>query len=178
MIDVKAIERPPAGVSEKVYLPALVRGLGTTIRHFFGNLFRRREIVTLQYPEVREPYPARHRGLHRLMLRDDGTLRCVACMLCPTVCPAHCITVEAEDVGPGPEKRARVFEIDELRCIVCGFCVEACPADAIRMDTGVHAPPTTMRGEAVYGIRRLSERGGLSTAKQGGVGAEWRERIY
>jgi len=174
MIDVKRIERHRLG-AERSFLPSVARGMVTTMRHFFENLFARRETETLRYPEERQPYPPRFRGLHRLMLRDDGTLRCVACMLCPTVCPAHCITVEAEDVGPGPEKRARLFEIDELRCIVCGLCVEACPCDAIRMDTGVHAPPTVRRAEAVYGIRRLSERGGRSIAVQGGA-PDWRPR--
>jgi len=73
------------------------------------------------------------------MLREDGAVRCVACMCCPTVCPAHCITIIPEESdNPGIEKRPAVFEIDELRCVVCGLCVEACPCDAIRMDTFVH----------------------------------------
>jgi NADH-quinone oxidoreductase subunit I len=169
MVDVQVIERRPP-VGEPVYLPALVKGLGVTMKHFFANLFGGRRIVTMRYPEERTPYPLRFRGLHRLMLRDDGSLRCVACMLCPTVCPAHCITVIAEDVGPPVEKRARLFEIDELRCIVCGLCVEACPADAIRMDTGIHAPAIEQRAAAIYGIRRLSARGALSSAVQGGEG--------
>ena len=95
------------------------------------------EIETVQYPEEKVTYPERFRGLHRLMLRDDGAVRCVACMCCPTVCPAHCITIIPEESdSKGIEKRPAMFEIDELRCVVCGLCVEACPCDAIRMDTG------------------------------------------
>ena len=98
-------------------------------------------------PRRRCTYPERFRGLHRLMLRDDGAVRCVACMCCPTVCPAHCITIVPEETGNGNEKRPAIFEIDELRCVVCGLCVEACPCDAIRMDTGEHAHPTEKRVE-------------------------------
>jgi len=58
--------------------------------------------------------------------------KCVACYLCPTVCPAKCITVEAgEDANH--DKFAETYEIDMLRCIFCGYCVEACPVDALKM---------------------------------------------
>ncbi|MBA2539278.1 MAG: 4Fe-4S dicluster domain-containing protein, partial [Deltaproteobacteria bacterium] len=112
--------------------------------------------------------------LHRLMQRDDGTVRCVACMCCPTVCPAHCITiVPAETDDKGIEKRPAIFEIDELRCVVCGLCVEACPCDAIRMDTGLHALPVEDRADAIETKESMLERGIRSTAVQGGEGANW-----
>ncbi len=173
-VTVQAIDRR-APFGEREFLPAVIKGLAVTMRHFFRNLLARRDIVTIQYPEQRTPYPERFRGLHRLMLRPDGELRCVACMLCPTVCPAHCITVVAKDTGDLVEKRAALFEIDELRCVVCGLCVEACPADAIRMDTGIHAPPVRLRGEAVYDAPMLASRGGLSIAVQGGEEGDWRK---
>ena len=120
-------------------------------------------------------YPERFRGLHRLMLRDDGQVRCVACMCCPTVCPAHCITIVAEETRQRPiEKRPAIFEIDELRCVVCGLCVEACPCDAIRMDTGVHAPSDRPRVDAILGKNDLMSRGTPSIATQGGK-ADWRD---
>jgi len=173
-IGVKVVERPHM-TAQETYVPAVVRGLGVTMRHFFANLFARKHIVTVQYPEERVPYPARNRGLHRLMVRDDGSVRCVACMCCPTVCPAHCITIVAEDTGNPAEKRPKIFEIDELRCVVCGLCVEACPCDAIRMDTGVHAPPVEHRAAAVLGKTDLLKEAAPSTAKQGGR-PDWRDR--
>jgi NADH-quinone oxidoreductase subunit I len=177
-VSVKTVARPNS-VEQAVYVPAIVSGLGVTMKHFFTNLFSKRknsEIVTVQYPEEKVKYPVRYRGLHRLMTRDDGSVRCVACMCCPTVCPAHCITIVAEETGNGAEKRPKLFEIDELRCIVCGLCVEACPCDAIRMDTGVHMKPSEHRWEAVLGKTDLMSRGTLSLAVQGGIGAEWKAK--
>ena len=144
--------------SERLYLPELIRGVVLTARHFLRNIFGKRDpapdilerkglsqVSTVQYPEEKLPYPAGYRGLHRLVPRDDGKPRCVACYMCATVCPAQCIYIEAGEYPVDDAKENAVIEkypvkfvIDELRCIVCGFCVEACPKDAIRMDTGTH----------------------------------------
>ncbi|MDB4982393.1 MAG: 4Fe-4S ferredoxin iron-sulfur binding domain protein [Myxococcales bacterium] len=183
-IGVKVVTRP-GSFTQQMYLPAIAEGLGVTFRHFVTNFaknvtgFRKSsEIQTIEYPEEKKKYPERHRGLHRLMLREDGAVRCVACMMCPTVCPAHCITIVPEEAADGTiEKRPRIFEIDELRCVVCGLCAEACPCDAIRMDTLDHAKPTYRRVDAILDKEELMSRGTLSTATQGGVGALWRETV-
>lgn len=171
-VNVKQVERRERGLWEKSYIPEIARGLKVTMSHFFNNLRpdkEKRTVVTREYPEVPTVYPERFRGLHRLMLRDDGQVRCVACMCCSTICPANCIHIEAaEHDDPDIEKYPKVFVIDELRCIVCGLCVEACPCDAIRMDTGQHVHPYIDRGEAFLDRNLLMELGGLSMAKQGG----------
>jgi NADH-quinone oxidoreductase subunit I len=182
-VGVKVVARP-GSLGQQAYLPAIAEGLGVTFRHFmknfFGNVTGRRDktdIVTVEYPEEKVPYPARFRGLHRLMLRDDGQVRCVACMMCSAACPAHCITIVSEETADGRiEKRPRIFEIDELRCVVCGLCVEACPCDAISMDTLDHAKPVENRARAVLDREELMSLGTASTATQGGVGAFWREK--
>lgn len=166
--------------SESSFLPATIKGLGITLKHFAKNVFRGRGkayIETLSYPEEKEVYPERNRGLHRLTKRDDGSVRCVACMCCPTVCPANCITIiPAETDDSGVEKYPAVFEIDELRCVVCGLCVEACPCDAIRMDTGIHAPPVEERGSGIMTKNNLLALGIPSTAVQGGIGPDWKKK--
>jgi NADH-quinone oxidoreductase subunit I len=174
-VGVKVVSRPDS-LEQRVYLPEVLRGLGITMRHFFANVFGRKYTVTVEYPEQKAKYPERFRGLHRLMHREDGAVRCVACMLCPTVCPAHCITIVAEDTGDGKEKRPKIFEIDELRCVVCGLCAEVCPCDAIRMDSGVHAPAVEHRADAVLGKIDLMKLGSRSTAVQGGMGGGWRDK--
>jgi formate hydrogenlyase subunit 6/NADH:ubiquinone oxidoreductase subunit I len=61
--------------------------------------------------------------------------------------------------------------------VVCGLCAEACPCDAIRMDTLDHAKPTYRRVDAILDKEELMSRGTTSIAKQGGVGAMWREKV-
>lgn len=144
-------------VLERLYLPAIAQGLGVTIRHFFKNVFSKdKYIATVQYPDVKAEYPKRFRGMHRLVPREDGKPRCVACFMCQTACPARCIhIVGGETDDTSIEKYPVVFEIDELRCVVCGLCVEACPCDAIRMDTGFHPPPVQTREAANVGRNDL-----------------------
>jgi NADH-quinone oxidoreductase subunit I len=131
------VVRPERSWWTRVYVLEVVRGLAVTMRHLLGNLVHQGRMPTLQFPDLQRAVPPRFRGRHRLTRKPDGTPRCVACMMCPTACPADCIHIEAAD-SPDPrvEKIPVRFEIDLMRCIFCGYCVEACPKDAIRMDTG------------------------------------------
>lgn len=120
-------------IAERLYLP-LLAGMVVTIRHMFLNLLRIRKRVTIEYPEERREYSPRYRGHHILTTRPDGSVRCVACYLCATACPAECIHIEAgESPDVNVEKYPVVYEIDMLRCVFCGYCVDACPEEAIIM---------------------------------------------
>lgn len=121
-------------ISQRVYLIAILKGLLITARHFFRNLFFPSKMPLISYPEKRRPYSSRFRGLQILTVKEDGQIRCTACMLCATNCPAECIHITAgESEDPKIEKFPQEFNIDMLRCVFCGFCEEACPVDAIRM---------------------------------------------
>jgi NADH-quinone oxidoreductase subunit I len=91
--------------------------------------------LTVQYPEEqRKLRVENYRGVHRLNRDEQGRVACVACYMCSTACPAHCIHIEAgESPWDEREKYPVKFDIDELRCIYCGMCEEACPVDAIEL---------------------------------------------
>ena len=153
--------------TERLYIIEVFKGLWLTGHHFFGNMKRhmarqlglnrlKKGAVTFQYPEERRPFSPRYRSRHRLTKRDNGSPRCVACMMCETVCPAHCIYIVAgEHPDPNIEKFPVRFDIDLGVCVFCGFCVEACPEDAIRMDTGIVEIAAYSRKEMIYHIEDL-----------------------
>ena len=133
--EVKWVTAPKIGLLEQLYVPAIFQGLQTTVRHATKTLFGG-GAITQQYPEVEPKLPANYRGVHRLNRDEQGRVKCVACYMCSTACPAHCIDIVA---APSPwsdrEKYPETFVIDELRCIYCGMCEQACPVDAIELTT-------------------------------------------
>ncbi len=159
-IGIKKVSRPEKmSFGEGLYLVEIVKGLGLTMGHLLRNIVHQENIYTYEYPEERRTMPPRYRGKHRLMKREDGTPRCVACYCCQTACPAKCITIVAgESPNPDVEKVPVSFDIDHLRCVFCGLCVEACPCDAIRMDTGWFTPPDDRRDKLVFPIDDLLEK--------------------
>jgi NADH-quinone oxidoreductase subunit I len=132
--DVRWVAAPKMNLWDRLYLPAIAQGLGTTFGHLAKTLGGKD--VTQQFPEQEPKLPPHYRGVHRLNRDDQGRVKCVACYLCSTACPAHCIDiVAAPSPWPDREKYPELFVIDELRCIYCGMCEEACPVDAIELTT-------------------------------------------
>ncbi len=143
--DVINVDQPRLNAAESAFLPEVFKGLGTTLRHMIGAIggSSRTGNKTLEYPEQRrENIPvdqggsliSNFRGVHRLNRDEDGRVKCVACFMCSTICPARCIHIEgAESPWDDREKYPIKFDIDELRCIYCGMCEEACPVDAIEL---------------------------------------------
>jgi NADH-quinone oxidoreductase subunit I len=166
--DIIVVDQPDATAAESFFLPEVFKGLGTTMRHMVGAVggHSRKNNRVLEYPEQRrEDYPVEQggahvpnfRGVHRLNRDEDGRVRCVACFMCSTACPANCIHIEgAEAPWPDREKYPIKFDIDELRCIFCGMCEEACPVDAIEL-THVYDITGLSRREMVFDKEKLLE---------------------
>ena len=145
------VKVPRLGPAGKSYLLLFVQGMATTLRHLLGRK------KTVQSPEDRHeiPDPLIYRGVHRLNRDAAGRVKCVACFLCATVCPAHCIDIiAAESPWPDREKYPESFTIDELRCIFCGMCEEACPVDAIEL-TSLYDLSGKSREEMIFDKEKL-----------------------
>jgi NADH-quinone oxidoreductase subunit I len=146
----KLVERKPMNLWERMYLPAIVKGMGITFRHIF------KKKATINYPEKKRPFSPVFRGLHVLNRDAEGRENCTACGLCAVACPAEAITMEAAERKKGEEnlyreeKYAAKYEINMLRCIFCGLCEEACPKDAIYLSE-TFAPANYERKGFIYG---------------------------
>jgi NADH-quinone oxidoreductase subunit I len=149
--NIRWVTSPELGMAGKSYLLLFVQGLATTMRHLLSRK------KTVQSPEERHVIPDEiiYRGVHRLNRDEQGRVKCVACFLCATACPAHCIDiVAAESPWPDREKYPQSFTIDELRCIYCGMCEEACPVDAIEL-TSLYDLSGKSRDEMVFDKEKL-----------------------
>ena len=142
------VKRKELSLAEKLYLPAIVRGLSMTFR----AMFKKR--ITRQYPEEPLPTDEVTRGQPRLAVNDDGTIRCVSCGLCEIACPAYAITIDGAETDRTIEREPERFDIDMLRCILCGFCEEACPKDAIFMSDELELADYSRRA-LVYDMDKL-----------------------
>ena len=154
-IGVKVLHRPEREVS---YVRATLKGMALTFKHMFEKR------VTMQYPEEKSTDGAhgmgpwsltpRWRGTHRMLTDEQGRSKCVACGLCPQICPANCIKLVPGEDEEG-NRYPLIYEIDEFRCVFCGYCQEVCPEEAIHV--GVHYENAEYdRGRFVYDLERLS----------------------
>jgi NADH-quinone oxidoreductase subunit I len=136
----------------KMYVPAALKGM----RYTMARVFQKK--ATLSYPEEIHVPRKGYRGEHRLKKDEIGRMKCVACLMCQTACPAECIQiVGAPSPWPDREKIPVVFNIDMLKCIYCGMCEEACPCDAIEL-TPTFTKVSTTREEKIYDINKLLSR--------------------
>ena len=152
----KIVSDKPMTWVEKLYLPAILKGMMVTLRH----MLKRRK--TVKYPEEIREFAPVYRGMHVLKRDEQGRENCTACGLCAVACPAEAITMTAAERTKDEkhlyreEKYASVYEINMLRCIFCGLCEEECPKEAIFL-TDRLVPTQFERGEFIYGKDKLVE---------------------
>lgn len=120
----------------------ILKGMAVTARNFVGSYFDKDRLITVQYPEERNPLSENYRNFPFLIYDGDDPhagLRCVACKICEKECPPQCIyIVKSDDKKPDymgkPQFYPKVFDIDISVCMSCQICVEVCPFEAIKMD--------------------------------------------
>jgi NADH-quinone oxidoreductase subunit I len=100
--DILEIDSPALTPGERLYLPQIFAGMKTTVQHLAKSITGK--TLTVQYPEQkREMRIDNYRGVHRLNRDPDGRVACVACFMCSTACPAHCIDIVAAP-SPWPDR--------------------------------------------------------------------------
>jgi NADH-quinone oxidoreductase subunit I len=152
------VQRKTLTLAERAYLPQILGGMMTTIKHFL------RPAETMEYPEERPAIPPGYRGVPTLVRDPHGREKCVSCQLCEFVCPPKAIRIVPGSVAAGAgvdhvEKAPQAFDIDMLRCIYCGLCEEVCPEEAIVLQTQ-YSTSGYSRSELVNHKDRLYELGG------------------
>ena len=126
---IKQVERKPMNLIERMYLPAIFKGMVITFSHIF------KKKPTINYPEKTRPFSPVFRGLHILNRDEEGRENCTACGLCAVACPAEAITMEAAERKAGEEHLYREEK--------------ACPKDAIYLSE-TFAPSDYLRERFIY----------------------------
>lgn len=155
-VTVKPVNRKKTTFIERLYMPAILKGLSITFRRMFNKK------VTMQFPEERWEVREDYRGAPVLVSDDENRPKCVACSLCEYVCPPKAIYIVPGELeaGNNVERGPAVFNINMLRCIFCGLCEEACPEEAIFMSKE-HSIWGATRAELIYDKEVLYKLGGV-----------------
>src|SRR6266404_793852 len=143
----------------------ILKGMAVTARNFAGSYFDKERLITVQYPEERNPLPENYRNFPFLPYDGEDPhagLRCVACKICEKECPPQCIyIVKSDDKKPDymgkPQFYPKVFDIDISVCMSCQICVEVCPFEAIEMDTEFELSRTDRFGGLLINKAELSK---------------------
>jgi len=128
---------------------SLLKGMRMTGYYFVHP----KEIITQQYPEVKQVLPERFRGEVVMTHNENNEHRCTGCTACELACPNATIKIVTRfDVQPdGKKKKALETFVYHLElCTLCNLCIVACPTDAIKMAQSFE--------HSVYDRRQLTKR--------------------
>lgn len=128
---------------------SLLKGMRLTGYYFVHP----KEIITQQYPDVKQVLPERFRGEVVMTHNENNEHRCTGCTACELACPNATIKVVTRfDIMPdGKKKKALETFVYHLElCTLCNLCIVACPTDAIKMAQSFE--------HSVYDRRQLTKR--------------------
>jgi NADH-quinone oxidoreductase subunit I len=111
---------------------SLLKGMRLTGYYFFNH----KEIITQQYPDVKQVLPERFRGEVVMIHDEKNEHRCTGCTACELACPNATIKIvtKFETTPEGKKKKALDTFVYHLElCTMCNLCIVACPTDAIKM---------------------------------------------
>ena len=169
--DIIVLQEPKLSLADQFYLPQVLIGLGTTMKHMLHVLAGKDRVI--QYPEeTREDMPIEeggmhlrtYRGVHRLNKDEEGRVKCVACFMCSTACPARAFTSKArESPWAGSReisrqvrhRRAPLHLLRHVRRSLPGRCDRADPH--LRHRRPDPAGNDLRQREAAAGVRRDGE---------------------
>ncbi|HET9910243.1 MAG TPA: NADH-quinone oxidoreductase subunit I [Anaerolineales bacterium] len=142
---------------EKLYIFEILRGMSITSKHFASNMIgfvfppkgKKRSVFTVYYPEEKVTLPPAYRGRPVLVMRKDGTEKCVACGLCEKICPASAISIVAGEKDNADRYPVK-YSLDMSRCVYCGYCEEVCPKEAIVMSSEYEGLAQRDRSKLLY----------------------------
>jgi NADH-quinone oxidoreductase subunit I len=147
---------------ERLYVFEIIRGLSVTTKHFVDNMIgfvvppkgKKRSVFTVYYPEEKVTLPPAYRGRPVLVMRDDGTEKCVACGLCEKICPAFAISIVGGERA-NADRYPVNYTLDMSRCVYCGYCEEVCPKEAIVMSSEYQGLAVRNRSNLRYSKEQL-----------------------
>lgn len=160
------VMRRSLSLNEQFFVGPFVKALWFTFTRMF------KKDITRRYPEQKmELKPSLH-GVPVLVMKDDGSPRCVACGLCEFVCPPRAIDITPGETDRPIEREPKAFVIDMLRCIECSYCEEVCPEEAIVMSSDYEVVGRR-REDFVWDLKKL-----LKPVAQLKTRIDWIRRTY
>ncbi len=103
-----------------MYGKGILKGMGITLKHWFGKN------LVVQYPEVQPHLEDRFRGCLQIEFE-----KCIACETCVRTCPNHVLSVEAVKDETTKKKKLMTYTINVESCLFCGLCTEVCPVHCL-----------------------------------------------